>query len=397
MTKPLIGIPVPPTTMGPLPALWLLALITFSGTVAMHMFVPALPAAALFFDAPADKIQLTLTVYIIGLAVGQLFYGPLSDCYGRRPVLLIGISLYVAGSLGALLSTSIQSLVVFRVLQALGGCSGLVLGKAIVLDCARGAEATRKLATLNIIVTAGPALAPLIGVALVEYANWRAIFAFLSIAGLTSLLCVWRLLPETLPARNIAIHKVMNNYFRLMKSRRFLCLAVSSSLATTSSYAFIATAPFIYVRDLHNTEGEMALYLALNIVGVWLGNLLVSRQAHRMKSRRLLMIGQFISMATALVLLPLAVWGHINTAALVVLMMMFSFGVGIVAPVAVSEVLSVNPQAAGSAAGLFGCLQMGCGAVCTYLAGLADQPLLGTPAILLTASVVASIGFRWAR
>lgn len=397
MTKPMTDIPITPAVTRPLPPLWLLALITFSGTVAMHMFVPALPAAALYFDAPADKIQLTLTVYIIGLAVGQLFYGPISDVYGRKPVLLVGISLYFVGSLGALLSTSIESLVLFRVLQALGGCSGLVLGKAIVLDCARGAEATRKLATLNIIVTAGPALAPLIGVALVEYANWRAIFAFLSIAGLSGLLCVWRLLPETLPAKNLATHKVMNNYFSLMRSRRFLCLTVSSSLATTSTYAFIATAPFIYVRELHNTESQMAVYLALNIVGVWLGNMLVGYQAHRMKTRHLLIIGQAISMTAAIILLPLAVWGHLGTAALVVLMMTFSFGAGIVSPVAVSEALSVNRQAAGSAAGLYGCLQMSCGAVCTWLAGLADQPLLGTPAILLIASLVASIGFRWGR
>jgi DHA1 family bicyclomycin/chloramphenicol resistance-like MFS transporter len=118
------------------PPLWLLAVITFSGTLAMHIFVPALPMAALGLGASSAQMQLTISFYILGLAVGQLFYGPVSDRFGRRPVLLAGLFLYVSASLAALFSANVQMLIGARLLQALGGCAGLVIGRAMVRDTA---------------------------------------------------------------------------------------------------------------------------------------------------------------------------------------------------------------------------------------------------------------------
>ena len=147
----------------PLPPLWLLVLITFSGTVAMHIFVPALPQAALSLNAAPGPIQLTISLYILGLAVGQPIYGPLSDSYGRRPVLMVGLALFTLGGLLSLWAPDVRLLAAARFVQALGGCAGLVLGRAIVRDSSGMTQSVRRLALINLITMIGPGLAPLLG------------------------------------------------------------------------------------------------------------------------------------------------------------------------------------------------------------------------------------------
>src|SRR6185312_9619140 len=177
--------------------LWLLVLITISGTLAMHMFIPALPAAGRDFGASVAAMQLTISVYILGLAGGQLVYGPLSDAFGRRPLLIVGLALYVVAGLAAAVATNVHTLVAARLFQALGGCAGLVLGRAIVRDTAPAGEAVRDLALLNLVMMIGPGLAPLLGPLLVVGLGWRSIFVLLAALGAATFLFSWRLLPET--------------------------------------------------------------------------------------------------------------------------------------------------------------------------------------------------------
>jgi MFS transporter, DHA1 family, multidrug resistance protein len=183
-----------PKTASPL---WLLALITLTGTLAMHIFVPALQLAAHDFAASASTAQLTLSAYIVGLSLGQLTYGPTSDHFGRRPVLIIGMIIYALSSLAAMLAPTMNALILARFIQALGGCAGLVLGRAIVRDNASGNDAARNLSLMNLMVMAGPGLSPLIGSALAATTGWRSIFTALSCLGLANLILIWRLLPET--------------------------------------------------------------------------------------------------------------------------------------------------------------------------------------------------------
>ena len=177
--------------------LWLLALITFSGTLAMHIFVPALPQAARELGASIGAMQMTMSVYIFGLAVGQLVYGPLSDRFGRRSMLTLGLVIYTVTGLWAAFAPDVDTLIVVRLLQALGGCAGLVIGRAIVRDTALPTEAARRLAIMNLMVAVGPGLAPLLGGALTSAFGWRSIFFLLAGLGVINLLCTWKLLPET--------------------------------------------------------------------------------------------------------------------------------------------------------------------------------------------------------
>ena len=376
--------------------LWLLALITFTGTVAMHMFVPALPAAAKDFHVSPGTVQLTLSAYISGLAIGQLFYGPLSDRFGRKTVLLCGVALFSLGSIGAGLADSIEMLIGARLLQALGGCSGLVLGKAIILDSARGPKATQRLALLSLIAMMGPGLAPLLGVVLVNLAGWRAIFVLLSMFGVSSILLIWRCLPETGPTYSQRLQDVLYNYKLLFKSKTFWGFSLGGSLATTSLYAYIASAPFLFIRELETSDSEMAFFLSLNIFGAWLGNICVSRLTFRVAARRLLQYGIGISSMAILTLGIICLASIVSKFELVALMMIFTFGAGVVSPVAMSEALNVNPRVAGSASGIYGFLQMCVGALSSYTVTLADRPLMVMIVVLLTSLFCARVFFRMA-
>jgi DHA1 family bicyclomycin/chloramphenicol resistance-like MFS transporter len=382
------GVPVKPAP------LWLLALITFSGTLAMHVFVPALPQAARDLSASPGSMQLTVSFYILGLAVGQLFYGPLSDRYGRRPVLMVGLALYTVAGLAAGLAPDAHFLIAARLFQALGGCAGLVLGRAIVRDGAGLTDATRRLALMNLLVIVGPALAPLIGSALAEAVGWRSIFVVLCGLGLVNSFLTWRILPET--ARTGAgqdTRVVMRNYRQLISSPVFLGYAVGGGCATTSMYAFISAAPFVFIDELKRPSHEVGIYLALVVLGAWIGNLAATRLVGRVVIDRLIVRGSLISLVGAVLLLGAASLGHLTVTLVMIAVMLFTIGAGVAGAPALAEALSVNPAVAGSASGLYGFVQMAIGAICTSLAGFGGDPAFSSGVVLVGAALAAQICF----
>ena len=376
------------------PPLWLLALITLSGTLAMHMFVPALPEAARELGASASAMQDTISVYIFGLAVGQLAYGPLSDRYGRRPLLLAGLLLYTVAGLAAALAPSVRLLVVARLVQALGGCAGLALGRAMVRDTAAPKNAARRLALLNLMVTLGPGLAPLIGGALAEALGWRSIFAVLCALGATNIWLTLRRLPETGTRQaGISAVSLAQDYGRLLRSPAFLGYAVGGGCATTSMYAFFAVAPFVFVGELHRPSHEVGAYLALLVAGVSLGSILANRLVTRIAIERLLAWASGAAVLAAFALLGVAWRGSLSVPLVIGPMFVFTVGVGLASPMALTKAVSVNPKVIGSAAGLYGFSQMAVGALCTVLAGLGHDPLLAAAAVLAAAGVVGQVAF----
>lgn len=377
--------------------LWLLALITFSGTLAMHVFVPALPLAARDLGASAGSLQLTISFYILGLALGQLFYGPISDRYGRRPVLMVGLTLYTIASIAAALTPGAGALIAIRLLQALGGCAGLVLGRAIVRDGSGLADSTRRLATMNLIVVLGPGVAPLIGTAVSETLGWRAIFIGLAAMGVANLLLTWRVLPETArPGAGADFRAVMRGYRRLLRSPAFLGYAVGGSLATTPMYAFISAAPFIFTSDLGRPAHEVGSYLAFVVAAIWLGNFVSSRLVGRVRVGRLLTGGGAISLLGGLVLLAGAASGHLSLASTLAGAALFTFGAGLASAPALAEAMSVDPHLAGSASGFYGFIQMAIGAFATSLAGLGGAPALASGLVLAAAALGALFCFALA-
>lgn len=376
--------------------LWLLALATFSGTLAMHVFVPALPQAARELGARPGAMQLTISLYIAGLAVGQLVYGPLSDRFGRKPVLLAGLALYSLAGLAATLAQGLGALIAARLLQALGGCAGMVLARAILRDGTAPQDAARRLALMNLMVTLGPCLAPLLGGLVGESFGWRAIFGLLVGLGLLNTLCVWRLLPETGNATaETRLATVLRSYRRLAVNPVFLGFAIGGGCATTSMYAFLSLAPFIFVDQLHRPSHEVGIYLALLVSGVWLGSACAARLLGRVPVARLMLWGNGLSLAAATLLLILVLTGNLSVPAIVGLLLVYTTGAGIAAPTALTQALGVDPQVIGSASGLYGCAQMGVGALCTAAAGLGGNPALSAALALVVAGVLAQLCFRF--
>ena len=374
--------------------------LTFSGTLGMHIFVPALPIAATDLGAGAAAMQMTVSLYIFGLALGQLVYGPLSDRFGRRPMLMAGLALYTAAGLAAALAPSANALVAARLLQAFGGCAGLVLGRAIVRDTAAPREAARRLALMNLMVTVGPGVAPLVGGALAAATGWRSIFYLLAALGVANLLFAWRLLPETGPSgANVKASRLARDYWGLLRSPVFLGYAIGGGCATTSLYAFIAAAPFIFVGQLHRPAGEVGAYLAILISGVWLGSILTSRLIVRIALGRLLVGANALGILASCVLLGGVLAGHLSVALAIGSMFVFTIGVGIAAPAALTQAISVNPRVIGSASGLYGFTQMAVGAFCTALAGFGQDAALSAALVLAAASLIGQAAFwvalRW--
>lgn len=377
--------------------LWLLTLITFSGTFAMHSFVPALPEAAQALGASLAEMQATMSVYIFGLAVGQLAYGPLSDRFGRRPVLMAGLVLYAGAGLAAAFVSDAHSLIVARLLQALGGSAGLVIGRAIVRDSALPHEAGRRLAVMNLMIVLGPGLAPLVGGVLAASLGWRSIFFGLALLGIVNLFFSWRLLPETRSADTAPrMAALARNYGRLLVSPAFVGFAIGGGCATTSMYAFLSASPFIFIQQLHRPDYEVGLYPAIVMVGVWLGTVAATRLIRRLAIDRLAVSANLLSVLASFVFLGAVLSNQLTVLLAIVPMFVFGIGVGIASPAALTQALGVNPAVIGSASGLYGFSQMGVGAICTALVGVGTNPAFTTAVILVCAGAIGQIAFWFA-
>ncbi|MFF7708691.1 Bcr/CflA family efflux MFS transporter [Pseudomonas sp. NPDC007930] len=377
--------------------LWLLVIITISGTLAMHMFVPALPSAAAAFAASPGTLQMAISLYIAGLAVGQLFYGPMSDGLGRRPMLLVGLALYTAGGVLAACAEQVPLLLAARLLQALGGCAGLALGRAMVRDVGSTLDAARDLALLNLMIMVGPGLAPLIGSTLCAHFGWRSVFVVLAALGALTWLLSWRLLPETSqPSGQVSLPALAGDYKALLGNRAFLGFALGGGCTTTSIYAFIAAAPFLFVEQLHRSVQEVGLYLGGLIVGMALGNALTRQLVRSCPLARLLLGGNALCLASAVALLVVECSGALSVPWVLVLMFLFTLGAGITSPAAMTKALSVDSHLIGSAAGFYGFTQMVVGGLCTTAVGWLGSPALGAAVVLVVAAVLGQGGFWFA-
>ncbi|MDP4021706.1 multidrug effflux MFS transporter [Methylobacterium sp. NEAU 140] len=378
----------------PLP---LLVAVTMTGTVALHIFVPALAAAAADLGTTAAAAQATITVYLVGLAGGQLLYGPLSDRYGRRPVLIGGLALYLAGLLLAIPATNIGLLLVARVLQSLGACGSLVIGRAMVRDVSTREDAAKKLAILTTAMTLTPALAPAIGGVVSGAFGWRAVFVVLAgiVAGLGALVVFT--LPET-NRHKVALPgaaAILSGYLRLVRVPAFRAYLVAGACGGTSLYAFLAVAPFLLVDRLGRSAQEVGFDCLIVVFGMVGGAVLASRLAARVPIRRAARGGNLLCIVSALALLAIDRTGMLTVVTLIAPLFVYAVGVGLLSPNAVAGLMNVDPHAAGSASSLYGFTQMSFGAVFTAAATAWPATSAAPVALaLLAAGLIAALALR---
>jgi DHA1 family bicyclomycin/chloramphenicol resistance-like MFS transporter len=378
------------------PPFFMLVCITLCGTFPLHVFIPALPSAAHDLGASTSSIGATITLYVIGLSIGQLVYGPLSDRYGRRPVLLAGLVLFTLASLGAAIAPTLEALEFARVAQAFGGCSGLVLGRAIARDVSGAITLIRRLASLSIAMAAATAIAPVIGALLVEHLGWRAIFFALSAVNATVLLCVWFTVPET---RAVSGHHTLARYLagyaRLLRSPAFVSHTLGGASAGTGIYAFLSASPFILESHFGLSGAAFGCAYGVLVVGLACGQTTAKRIAGKVPARTALISSSLI-MAAAAASLVVAYAAHEWTVVTVMApMIVIFYATGLSSPFAISGALDVDASVVGAAAGLYGSLQMGYGAFCTAAAGLwPDNPAVSMIATLALSSAIAWLSFK---
>jgi DHA1 family bicyclomycin/chloramphenicol resistance-like MFS transporter len=371
---------------------WLLVAVTATGTLAMHILVPVLPLAAADFGVSRGAIQQAITLYLFGIAGGQLIYGPLSDRFGRRPTLIAALVLYIAASIVAGAAATIGALLFARIAQAIGGCGGLVLGRAIVRDSAGPGEATARMALLTMVQSLAPGVGPAVGGFLGAWFGWRSIFAMLVALGAVTLAGVVLALPETAAARGRA--RMLASYLRLLRSPTFCGYMFGGALTSTTFFAYLTASPFIFRQLLHQPATAVGLYYLVVMAGVPVGSFGASRLVQRVRPILLLRAMSAVAVAGAALFFAVAATATLSVASVLAPMLLFSVGVGAASPVAITAAISTDTQMIGAASALYGFMQMANGALCTLAVGfIPANPALAAASVLLAGLLLGQVFF----
>ncbi len=376
----------------PRPPIAILIAVAAIGPAALNIFIPSMPGIAHVMDVSYGTVQLTLTMYLFAVAVAQVFIGALSDRFGRRPVLLAGLALFVGGSLVCASADSIQVLILGRIVQATGGCAGLVLSRSIARDMHDHAGATKLVAYITMAMVVAPMIAPAIGGVLEESYGWQAGFVLVGAAGAVALSASLCWLHETnYQRRSIpSIAAMLADYRRLLRSSQFIGYAFNAAFSSGVFFAFLAGAPFIVVEVLDRPASEYGFYFVLVSGGYMLGNLLAARFSARMGAGRMLVMANVVALLGASVF-----WGFYVSDFLIPIVLFGPMGIiaianGMGLPNSMVGALSVEPAMVGTASGLSGFLQMGIGGLVTVLVGrLQDGTELPTIAIMTACAILA--------
>ncbi|MFN4165548.1 MAG: multidrug effflux MFS transporter [Ferrovibrio sp.] len=354
-----------------LPSVVILIAMSALGPMALNIFMPSMPGLARHFQVDYGLVQLTLTFYLIGLGLAQLVYGPLSDRYGRRPVLLWGLGIFCVGSLLCALAPSIEMLMIGRAFQAVGGCSGLVLGRAIIRDLYDRDRSAAMIGYVTMAMSLAPMFSPALGGYLDTLFGWRASFAFCALAGVIVLVCVIFTLPETLaePGLGEGIGAMLRGYASLLRSPTFCGYALQTAFTSGMFFAFIAGAPFVVVTVMGQPPSSYGLWFMIVSVGYFAGNFCTGRFAVRLGVDRMIAIGAVIGLFGILALAAIGWLGLLTLPGLFLPMAVVALSNGLTLPNGTAGAVSVNPRAAGAAAGLSGALQMLVGAGAAVLVG----------------------------
>ena len=376
----------------------LLAATSALGPAGMQILLPALPVIQDDFSVSNDVAQLTLSLSMFSIAIGTLVYGPMSDKYGRKPTMLLGIFIAIIGSIFCYLADSIGWLIAGRIIQAFGGAVGLVLARAIVRDVYGAEESARVIATLVIVMVIAPMMSPALGGEMMNRFGWESVF--LVMAGASVIIFVFLILrqPETLvtPVQFEGIGSMLRTFDGLLKSRPFCGYAFCVTFVSVVFFSFISAAPEIMVSVLNRPPTEYGYYFVMIPIGFMIGNYVTRHFGRSISIDSMIVLGSTIAIGGIVLAIVLNLVGLSHPLALFLPVSIAVFGNGITLPNAQAAAINEFPQYAGSASGLTGFLQMSVSAVAAQLVAFifneTAYPLL---IMMLLASVISLFCFRW--
>ena len=349
-----------------------IGLLGMVGPFSIDMYLPALPLVTADLAATPQAVQFTLSAYFAAFGLSQLFYGPLSDRMGRKPPLYIGVAIFIAGSLACALAPTIGTLVAARFVQGLGAATVMVVPRAIIRDLHTGPAATRLMATVMLVISISPMLAPLAGSGVLLVAGWRAIFGVLAVLGALSLLLTALLLPETLSPEHrtgTTPAAMARGARRLLSDGDFMGLTLIGGFAMASFFIFIASASFVYTEQFGLSPTGFSIAFALNAIGFFGASQTAATLGERFGMARLVLsaVAGFTTIVTLLLFVALS--GHANLPVIVAMLFLANTCLGVVIPTTMVMALDPHPDVAGLASSLGGTLQMLVGGAMIALAG----------------------------
>ncbi|HLL28668.1 MAG TPA: multidrug effflux MFS transporter [Xanthobacteraceae bacterium] len=368
-----------------------LTLLAALGMLATNMYLASFPSIGHDLGTTPTAVRLTLTVFLVGFAFGQLVIGPLSDRYGRRPVLLAGLLVYAVASALCAVTASLEWMLAVRVLQAIGACTGSVVARAVARDLFQGDALTRSLGLVTTFTAAAPGFSPLIGGLIETFLGWRATFALLALVGAFAAAAAWLRIGETNHTRatHLSLAHAFAGYFSLMGKRLFLVPAAATTCAMGGLFAFFASSPTIFIRGFGVPPALFGLIPCFTVFAVFAGGFSAQRLARKWPGLAPIVGGLALMIIGGGAMLAFALWGQAGIAEVIGPLLVFLFGMGIVNPLSTVAAIRPFPEQAGAASALVGFFQMAGGALGTVILNAIPLPILeALPAVMLIAAII---------
>jgi DHA1 family bicyclomycin/chloramphenicol resistance-like MFS transporter len=353
----------------------LLGLFSTLGPFTIDMYLPAFPEIVKQFGTTASLVQLSLTACLLGLGIGQLVMGSLSDVYGRRNPLLISMAVYLVASLACAFSPNIGVLIAFRFIQGFAASAGIVISRAIARDLYSGHELTKFFSLLLLVGNLGPLVAPVTGSGILSFTTWVGVFIALSLLGLYLLIMTKWQLQETLPAdrrRPSNFMEQLRNYGSLLRDRQFVGYMLAQGIMIAGVFAYVSGTPFIYQNIYGASPTVFALLFGSNGISLIIGSQVVGRMSHRVSEHAFLLFGLWLAILASVTVLVVAIV-HGPLFALVIPLFFFVAAIGITSTAAFPLAMESQGHMAGSAAALLGVIPFLLGAVVSPLVGIAGE------------------------
>lgn len=373
---------------------FILGLLAMLMPLSIDMYLPALPVISAQFGVPAGSAQMTLSTYILGFALGQLFYGPMADSLGRKPVILGGTLVFAAAAVACALAQTIDHLIIMRFFHGLAAAAASVVINALMRDIYPKEEFSRMMSFVMLVTTIAPLVAPMAGGAVLVWFSWHVIFWILALAALLASAMIFFFIDETLPVerrQKFHIRTTIGNFASLFRHKRVLSYMLASGFSFAGMFSFLSAGPFVYIELNHVSPQHFAYYFALNIVFLFIMTIINSRFVRRVGALNMFRAGLWIQFVMAIWLVVSAFLG-VGFWALVVGVAAFVGCVSMVSSNAMAVILDEFPHMAGTASSLAGTFRFGIGAIVGALLSMATfttaWPMLWAMAFCATSSIL---------